>query len=317
MMNVKGFRPSTIHCLLSTLLVLLISLAVCCGCPWAAEPQVETILPEQGFFEGWARSGTIKSYGADNLYTYINGEAEMYMPFGFQGLGTALYVKTGNPDTALVVDIYKMGSPLDAFGIYSYYRDPEAEDARIGSEGFVDESQLMFYKDRYFVRLSASGSSNPEPAVFIGCAKAIAGRIPGETSRPKELEILKVPGITPRTEKYAALSVMGYAFFKRGLTAEAVLNGRPAKVFVVIDESEQASDNSLESYIKYLKEKGVKPETGNSKEGPTLVSQDPLYKGVIVRQAGRYLLGVAGLADPRDAAPLIARIQFQSRTAKP
>jgi hypothetical protein len=315
MMNAKGFRLSAAHCSLLTLLVFLVSLTAFSGCLWAAETQIESILPERGFFAGWARSGTIKLYTVDNLYIYINGEAEMYMPFGFRGLGTALYVKTGNPDTALVADIYKMGSPLDAFGIYSYYRDPEAEDAQVGSEGFVDESQLMFYKDRYFVRLSASGSSNPEPAVFIGCAKAIAGRIPGEILRPKELEILKVPGITPRTEKYAALSVMGYAFFKKGLTAEAVFNGRPAKVFVVLDDSEEASGKSLNNYVAYLKEKGMKPETRNSKEGLTVTSQDPLYKGVIVRQAGRYLLGVAGLADPHEAAPLVERIQ--SLTTKP
>jgi hypothetical protein len=316
MMNEESFSRSAMrYPLLAILLALLLLISVRCVCLWAADTPIENILPQESFSSGWAMEDKVKRYTADNLYTYINGEAEMYMPFGFQILGTALYVKAGNPDAALAADVYKMGSPLDAFGIYSYYRDPEAEDARVGSEGFVDESQLMFYKDQYFVRLSASGSSNPERAVFVGCAEAIAGRIPGESARPKELEILKIPGIASGTEKYTALSVMGYAFFKRGLTAEAVLDRQPLKVFVIMDESEQASAKSLGSYTRYLREKGMTPETKNAKEGPTLISQEPLYKHVIVRQAGRYLLGVAGVVDPRAAAPLIARMQ--ARIAKP
>ena len=316
MIKEESFTRSAIcRPLLAILLALLLSISVHCVCLWAADTPIENILPQEGFSSGWAMEGKVKRYATDNLYTYINGEAEMYMPFGFQILGTALYVKAGNPDAALAADVYKMGSPLDAFGIYSYYRDPEAEDAQVGGEGFVDESQLMFYKDQYFVRLSASGSSNPERAVFVGCAKAIAGRIPGGTSRPKELEILKVPGIASGTEKYTALSVMGYAFFKRGLTAEAVLDRQALKVFVIIDESEQASGKSLDNYTRYLREKGMTPETRNGKEGLTLISQEPLYKQVIVRQAGRYLLGVAGIVDPREAAPFIEHIQ--SRTTKP
>ena len=321
MINQKGFvfsvfrfRLFAIRYTLYAVLALL-SISTLCGCLWAADAPIESILPQQSFLQGWVMEGKVKRYTADNLYTYINGEAEMYMPFGFQLLGTALYVKASNPDTALAADVYRMGSPLEAFGIYSYYRDPDGDDALVGSEGFIDDSQVMFYKDRYFVRLSASGATNPERAVFAACAKAIAGTIPGEPSRPKELEILKIPGIAPRTEKYAALSVMGYAFFRRGLTAEAALNGRPVKVFVVLDESEQASANTFESYIRYLREKGMKPKTGKIKGGLALASQDPLYKGVLVRQAGRYLLGVAGLIDPQEAAPLIERLH--SRITNP
>ena len=300
---------------LTAILTLLLSISVHCACLWAADPPIESILPQDGFLRGWAIEGQVKRYTPDNLYTYINGEAEMYMPFGFQIVSTALYVNAGNPDAALVADVYRMGSLIDAFGIYSYYRDPAAAKVQVGSEGFADESQLMFYKDKYFVRLSTSGASSPENAVFVKCAEAIATRIPGESLRPKELEILKVPGITTGTEKYSALSVMGYAFFKRGLTAETDRDRHPLKVFVIIDESEQASSKSFDSYVRYLRERGIKPDTENGAEGLTLRSQDPLYKNVIVRQAGRYLLGVAGTATPEETASLIK--SMETRIARP
>jgi hypothetical protein len=289
--------------------VTLLFLSVMYTPLWAAEQPIEALLPPQGCAKGWTMEGKVQRYTAENLYSYINGEAELYMPFGFETLGTVLYVKTGSTDTALAADVYRMGSLLDAFGIYSYYRNPDGDDARVGADGFADESQVMFYKDRYFVRISASGAGNPEREAFDACAKSIAGMISGGSSRPAELEIFKVPDIVPKTEQYIAQSVMGYAFFRKGLTADATLDGRPVKVFVVIDTSEQASINTFEGYLKYLKDKGIKPEMIKSGQGVTLLAMDPLYKGVVVRQAGRYVFGTAGLADPKKGAPMIERLQ--------
>ncbi|MEI6153747.1 MAG: DUF6599 family protein [Deltaproteobacteria bacterium] len=276
---------------------------------------VEKVIPAPGFSEGWTLEGKIKTFNPDNLYKHINGEAELYLPYGFESLGAALYISKGNPDKALAADIYKMGSPLDAFGIYSRYRNPDAPESRIGSGSFVNDSQLMFYQDRYFIQLSASGSTNPEQNVFIDCAKAIAKNIPGGSSRPAELEFLNIPGITPRTETYISQSVLGYAFFKKGLTARAILDGESVRIFVILGESEKDAGDMFMRYTAYLKDAGVQPQINNKKSGATLITLDPLYKGLILRQSGRYLIGVSNLRDPPKGAPLIDKIE--SRIAAP
>jgi hypothetical protein len=270
---------------------------------------MEGFLPSPGFSEGWVMEDRPKTYTKDNLYTYIDGEAEFYFPYGFELVISVAYIRVANPKDALVADIYRMGSLLDAFGVYSYYRDPEAEGLRIGAEGFVDESQLMFYKDRYFVRLSASGSGNPDRKILVGCGEAIAKRLPGESTPPKELELLSIPEVIPRTEQYTAQSLLGHAFFRKGLTADAVLGNETIKLFVVLDESAKGSGEALERYIKYLKETGVEPRTSRDPRGVTLITQDRLYRGVIVRQSGRYLLGAAKLKDPGEGVQVIDRLQ--------
>jgi hypothetical protein len=252
------------------------------------------VLPSPGFSREWAIDGNIDHYTKDNLYTYINGEAELYMPSGFSAAESAIYKKSGNSKAALVADVFLMGSLIDAFGIYSYYRNPDAEVINIGGGGFIDESQLMFYKGKYFVRLSASGD-NPERAVFRACAEAIAKNIPGKTDPPEELALLNVPGVIPRTEKYTAQSLLGYAFFKRGLTADAMLSGKKVRLFVVLGESTQDAEGALEKYTAYLNEKGGKPRIEKNAEGVALVAQDPLYKGVLVRQSGSYIFGIINL----------------------
>ena len=61
----------------------------------AAEPPIESLLPGPGFADGWAIDGKAKQYTEENLYVYINGEAELYLPYGFQVLASALYREKG------------------------------------------------------------------------------------------------------------------------------------------------------------------------------------------------------------------------------
>ena len=265
---------------------------------FASSESLEIMLPSAGFSKDWALDEKVTAYTKDTLYTYINGEAELYMPYGFSTLVSALYTKQGDSKAALVVDIFQMGSIIDAFGIYSYYRSADMEKIKIGSDGFIDESQLMFYKDRYFVKLSASGD-NPERDVFISCGEAIGKKIPGKSTSLDELSLIKVPGLVPGTEKYTAQSVLGYAFFKKGLTADGALSGKPIKAFVILDKSPRDAINTFNKYFAYLKEKGGKPQLNKSSSGMvTLVGRDPLYKGVLVRRSGRYVFGITNLNTP-------------------
>jgi hypothetical protein len=166
----------------------------------------------------------------------------------------------------------------------------------IGAGGFINESQLMFFKDRYFVRLSTSGD-NPERNVFIFFAEQIARKIPGTSITPIELAFLKAPNVITGTEKYTAQSVLGYSFFKKGLTADGMLSGRPVRIFVI--QIHERGIDSFNRYFAYLKEKGGKPQLNKGTKGVvTLVGRDPLYKGVLVRRSGKYVFGITGLHSP-------------------
>lgn len=298
-----------------SIIVLASSVSIAGNLSPADVNPIENLLPASGFSEGWIIDGKINRYTVENLYVYINGEAELYMPYGFEILGSAFYIRGRDTRSGVVADVYRMGSLLDAFGIYSHYRDTGAESVKIGAEGFIGESQLMFFKDRYFVRLSISGTVSEERVLLMRCAEVIAGKIPGDSSKPEALGILSIPGVTPDTIMYLARSVLGYVFFQKGLTAETVVEGEPAKIFVILCGSPEASSHVLESYIKYLKESGVHEERSDNGTEVTIIAQDPLYKGTVVRRSGKYLFGVTKLKDPLKAMPVISRIQ--SRINRP
>jgi len=270
---------------------------------------VEKLLPMPSFAEGWAIKEKIDTYTEKDLYKYINGEAELYYPYGFKALATTVYVRSDNPETGIVADIYEMGSLIDAYGIYSRYRDPDEELVSIGTEGFVNESQLLFSKDRYFVRLSPTGTVTMEKSIFLTCAQSIAKRIPGDSSPLKVLDILKIPDLMPKTESYIVQGVLGFAFFKKGLTADAKLDGNVIRIFVVLEDSSESSGRAFDEYKTYLEKSGVAFSVSKDSTFPTIIARDPLYKGLALMHAGKYLLGAAKLADPASAIPMIKKIQ--------
>ena len=274
----------------------------------AAEKAVENVLPAQ-CATGWAMDGKIATYNPDNLYKYIDGEAELYVPYGFRKAASAMYVKPGSSDVGIVVNVFEMGSLLDAFGIYSNFRTPTLEQTKIGAEGFLDESQLMFYQDRFFVQVEASGTVTTDGGpVFQSCAEAISHNLPDAKEKPRELDILKIPEAVPLTEKYYAIALLGHSFFGKGFTAEVMVGKAQAKSVIVLGESQEAAARIFTAYEKYLKESKVSPQVSGDKGSPLLHAMDPLYKGVVLRQSGRYVIGVVGLKEPHEGDALVAQL---------
>ncbi len=292
----------TIRCLLILMAVLSIASPV----P-ASERALEGILPAE-CPSGWVMDGKVAAYTPENLYKYIDGEAELYMPYGFRKAATVTYVKPDSKVAAIVANIFEMGSLLDAFGIYANYRSPTLEQITVGAEGFLDESQLMFYQDRYFVQIEGSGAITQGGPLFRSCAEAISRNLPGGKGKPRALEFLKVPGAVPLTEKYYAAGLLGYSFFGRGFTAEATIGQASVKSIIILGESEEAARRVFTEYGKYLKESKSFPQISTDKEGTALHVIDPLYKGVVLHQSGQYVVGVVGLKEPHEGDKMVAQL---------
>ncbi|HME44496.1 MAG TPA: DUF6599 family protein [Syntrophorhabdales bacterium] len=273
----------------------------------AAEKALENVLPAD-CVAGWSMDGKVATYNPENLYKYIDGEAELYMPYGFRKAATVMYAKPGDKDIGIVVNVFEMGSLLDAFGIYANYRTPALKQAKAGAEGFLDESQLMFYQDRYFIQIEASGALTEGGPLFRSCAEAISRNLPDSKQKPRELDFLNVPEAVPLTERYYASGLLGHSFFGRGFTGEVMIGKEQAKSVVMLGESEEAASGIFTEYGKYLKESKAVPQVSIDKGGTALHVIDPLYKGVVLQQSGKYVVGVVGLKDPHEGDAIVAQL---------
>lgn len=301
-MNRSGVISSIIICVL--LLIIHASVPV-----FAADGAMENFLPTNSCAQGWALKDKAALFNKETLFDHINGEAELYFPYGFDMLATATYVNRKNSEVWIVADVYRMASLLDAFGIYSNYRKAGAASVTVGAEGFVSSSQLMFYQDRYFVRLQVTGATSLGQDVFLACAQSVSEKLPFNVRPAGELEALKIPGIVPKTERYIAKSLLGYAFFRRGIIADALLPGERVQVFLVPEDSDSAAREAFDHYRSYLKAEGKNVQLQVERNYVSIMAFDPLYGGVLVEQSGRYIIGAVRLKEPSSAAKLIEQLR--------
>jgi len=277
---------------------------------FAAEDSIINILPTPGFAPDWVMKERVTLYNSDTLFDHIDGEAELYFPYGFDMLATITYLNKKNPEVWVVVDVYRMGSLLDAFGIYSNYRKADAVGTVIGAEGFVSPSQMMFYQDRYFVMIQVTGTTSLEQDLLVACGRTVSRNLPPNAGRPRELEVLAgIPGVVTKSERYIGQSLLGYAFFRRGIIADAMLGGERVQVFVVFEHSPDAARKAFDDYRSYLKAEGQEMNVTGTTDRISLTAVDPLYRGVSVEQSGPYLIGAIRMKEASAAKPIVEQLR--------
>lgn len=277
---------------------------------FAAEDSIINILPTPGFAPDWVMQDRVTLYNSDTLFDHIDGEAELYFPYGFDMLATATYLNKKDPEVWVVVDVYRMDSLLNAFGIYSNYRKADAAGVVIGTEGFVSSSQLMFYQDRYFVSIQVTGATSLEQELFLACGRIVSRNLPPNAGRPRELEVLAgIPGVVTKSERYLGQSLLGYAFFRRGMIADVMIGGERVQIFVVFENSPDAARKAFDDYRSYLKAEGQEMNVTGTTDLISLTAVDPLYRGVFVEQSGPYLIGAIRMKKASAAKPIVEQLR--------
>ena len=112
--------------------------------------------PRELIFPGWTPTEKPERYEKKGLFGYIDGGAEIFLQYGFEELTVARYrslaPQQGSSEIAL--EIYRMASPGEAFGIFSVKREGgEKTSSSIEAMNWISPSQINFLKSRYFVNL--------------------------------------------------------------------------------------------------------------------------------------------------------------------
>ncbi len=287
------------------MVILCLALAVIAPMAATADTPLETGLAALNFGPDWKLDSTVNQYTPENLYDYIDGEAEFFLPYGFDHCWSARYAKKDS-DLALVIDVYRLGSALDGFGVYTSFRRPEAIPMAAGTEGSVAESLCLFYQGRFFVQIAVSGASEMTADVFTACAKSVAAQLPAGGA-PEEVALLRAEGVVKGSDRYVPKSLLGYTFFIKGLMADAEWDGIKGRVFVVLSDSDEKAAAILDQYAEYLGKEGNGSVVSRDKD--TLSVIDTMYKGVLVKRVGNRVIGVINPDTPDKSAPMMAKLE--------
>jgi len=154
-------------------------------------------LPDQ--VAGWRRADS-EIYGPDDLYRYINGGAELYVAYGFAALVSQPYVDDDGEEIRL--DVFDMGSPESAFGVFAHSRETVDRFVAPGVESEYAGGLLHFWKDRYYASTLGYPATETRTTVIRELARRIAAGIDGDCQWPGVVALLPAADLIPTSVRY-------------------------------------------------------------------------------------------------------------------
>lgn len=268
----------------------------------ALKNALAALVPAAGELGG-AIPGERRFYGAD-LYEYIDGGAEPYHGYGMAAMVHQEYkVK----DAELTIDIYDMGDPLSAFGIYSSERSPDYQFLAIGAEGYGEDATLSFLQGRFYVKLTAFREGGGTAPLLKTCAAAISKRIGGGKTLPEGLKLLPSANRVARSEKYIKKAPLGHDSLAPAYAATYSFGAKPTTVALSL----AASPTEAGARARELREHFAK--TGKLTPQPAVAPGAAVgsnrYEGeVLFFVRGRYLVLIVN--PPPDPTSLVKALTW-------
>jgi hypothetical protein len=202
--------------------------------PPATQEGLLKLLPERARFG--ATIGASRFFGED-LFEYIDGEAAGYHAYDFVALLNQAYKVQ---DAEVTVDIYDMGEPTNAFGVYSAECSPGNHFIEIGAEGYLGDSALNFWQGQYYVKLSGTDPKGNVNSVLESLARDISNHIQGGKTLPPALALFPAEHLVVHSQKFLKQSPLGHDFLAPAYKATYVWNGRESTL--VLSQAKDAKE---------------------------------------------------------------------------
>ncbi|MBT3268668.1 hypothetical protein HN371_16050 [Candidatus Poribacteria bacterium] len=225
-----------------------------------ASDDVAALLPNDAAIGRWVAVAPPQVVAGDALPLFLEQEADQYAAFGVQRVGWAEYANPmlgGRP--MLRVDIYDMGSPENAFGLYSQRRVAEGKIRGIGAEASVGPRDVLAWVDRFVYSVTIFNYSTDTAEALIEFAERLGRSIDGVESPPSLVTDTPSRHLMPFSHRWfrtpeqrasatrrAAMSLFSLPEGSRGFVAKAVVGeAGHAEAFYVAFPTEQAAADAF------------------------------------------------------------------------
>ncbi|MGD2150811.1 MAG: hypothetical protein PVF99_09405 [Desulfobacterales bacterium] len=298
-------RPALRSC--RPLWMILFFLAVTCITP-RAESGDAPIFTEALPSPEWQMEGKPYGFVPQNLYEYINGEAEFFIAFGFVELTGANYSSVIGGEDTVTIDIYDMGNKLNAFGVFQSKRGGQASALNLGAASTGSDGYLAFYKDRFFVEIQAYITREKERHMAETMAASIANHLPGDNTPPSELFYFPEKNRIVGSERYITGGILGHAFLDRGMVCNYRIQSQKVTAFVAMLPSPRDAVSAVKQHRAFFLKSGKKCYSLDRFGEYGFVSEEPYHQKIMEAQIGVFVAGVYDLSTLEAGKTLLADI---------
>ena len=174
--------------------LVVLSILVVVGCGPSAEPLEDDLIVPTLPIEvvGWTAEGDAEVYDTESIYAYINGHAEVYLAYGMKRCVSRRYIRSEGGGE-IVVDLFEMASPADAFGVFSHDRD--GEESAVGQGGVFRHGWLSFWIGSWYGSVYSSGDGVAVREAVLAVGRAVAEGLPEGGEVPTLVDRLPTVGL--------------------------------------------------------------------------------------------------------------------------
>lgn len=197
--------------------------------------------------DGYKKITKYPVYVPDNLWDFINGAADTYLALGFVDLHVAEYKKAKD---VIKLEVYHHSDNTMAFGIYSSERSPSFRFLNLGTQGYIADGSINYFKGNYYVKIRTFSTKEKVLHSAESLAVKVAESLEGEAVMPAVLSQFPTEGKKQNEETFINESVLGHKFLNRAFKAVYEVGTDNFSIFIIDNKSDEETWKTAELYLK-------------------------------------------------------------------
>jgi hypothetical protein len=222
----------------------------------------------------------------------------------------ASFDRDGEFGVSVNVSIFDMGTPTNAFGVFSGERSSQTEQLPLGRESYRSGANFYIWKGQYYIRIIATDTTAEMKRIGMDIGQRLTGYLRDSGESVWGLTVLPEEGLIPGSIQYFAVDAFGLDFLTDTYTAVYDRGGHTVTFFLSRQED---AGTALEVVKKYAAHAGKygKGVTSRTVDGLDLTICDMGKKGDIVFRKKNIVAGIVDVTDEHFAALLAGELYQQ------
>ena len=246
--------------------------------------------------KGWQIFDEVKQFTPENLYEQINGRASFFIAYDMIRMTYVSFVNSDKTSQFINLSIYNMGTPTNAFGVFSAERSQGESPLELGRAGYRSDANYFIWKGQYYIRIISSEATNEFQWIGMDLARKVTDFLLDSGEQVWGLTALPLTDRMPESVQYFKVDAMGLDFMRNTYTATYRKGNTLVTAFLSQQDSAESARAKVVRYAKYAKKygKGIDRLKAGEVE---LVSCDMGGSYDVVYQKGRLIGGVSYVED--------------------
>ena len=246
--------------------------------------------------KGWQIFDEVKQFTPENLYELINGRASLFIAYDMIRMTYVSFVNSDKTSQFINLSIYNMGTPTNAFGVFSAERSQGESPLELGRAGYRSDANYFIWKGQYYIRIISSENTDEFQRIGMDLARKVTDFLLDSGEQVWGLTALPLTDRMPESVQYFKVDAMGLDFMRNTYTATYRKGNTLVTAFLSQQDSAESAQTKVVRYAAYAKKygKGIDRLKAGEVE---LVSCDMGGSYDVVYQKGRLIGGVSYVED--------------------